>query len=44
MVLTILFFNEKHNINYGLAFPKPHMKGAQLYTADDNDSDVYSVL
>ena len=36
-------FNEKHNINYGLAFSETsYERNATFSTADDNDSDVYS--
>ena len=37
------FINEKHNINYGLAFSETSYERSSAFTAaDDNDSDVYS--
>ena len=37
------FFNEKHNINYGLAYSETsYDRSSSFTTADDNDSDVYS--
>ena len=37
------FFNEKHNINYGLAFSETSYDNSSSFTtADDNDNDVYS--
>ena len=37
------FFNEKNNINYGLAYSETsYDRSSAFTTADDNDSDVYS--
>ena len=39
------FFNEKHNINYGVAFSETSYERSSAFTtADDNDSDVYSTF